>query len=181
MPKKQEGKLSGSVGSIVIDPKETNILYLGFGYRPSSDGTSTVKRLSWSQYVYKSLDYGESWSRIKAFNIPTKVYQLVHSPAKAGVVYAATEDGLYIGKNGKVERIKNMSKSIIDLIKNKYTSREAEIFTESEMLAQKMISTFSKLEFSPALNDYGKPVLYREDIEALFIKNENGTLPATQY
>jgi photosystem II stability/assembly factor-like uncharacterized protein len=95
LPDKEKYRLSGSIGSIAIDTFDSRVLYLGFGYRPSSDGTKTVRSLKWTRYIYKSTDRGESWIRLLAFPHDTKVNQIVPSHTRRGVLYAVTSIGIY--------------------------------------------------------------------------------------
>ncbi|HIN81479.1 MAG TPA: hypothetical protein EYN01_00905 [Chromatiales bacterium] len=97
LPSLSTHKLSGSIGAIATDPYNPDNLYLGLGYRQSSDGTTTVKKLKWSRYIYTSSDQGESWRPILAFPTPSKVTQLLVSANHKNTIYAATSSGVYRG------------------------------------------------------------------------------------
>jgi photosystem II stability/assembly factor-like uncharacterized protein len=53
-------------------------------------------------YIYKTNDYGESWRRI-VNGIPVNVFSYVHvvreDPTRQGLLYAGTENGLYVSFN----------------------------------------------------------------------------------
>jgi len=53
-------------------------------------------------YIYKTTDYGKTWKRITN-GIPTTVFSYVHcvreDPVKKGLLYAGTENGLYVSFN----------------------------------------------------------------------------------
>lgn len=93
LPPKIGVSLSGSIGGLAIHPDKPGTILVGLGYRPSSDGTSTVKKQPWSREVYRSLNGGESWQAVTAFQTPSKVSQIVIDAD--GLAYAATTDGLY--------------------------------------------------------------------------------------
>ncbi len=116
LPEKERYKLSGSIGGITIDPFDNRILFLGLGYRPSSDGTRTVKKIKWSKYIFKSNDRGESWKKIIAFPDNTKVYQLIHSSTERDVLYAATSRGIYMGTNGGTLWRKIFNKGTLNIL-----------------------------------------------------------------
>lgn len=99
LPGKGRFFLSGSIGGLAVNPFDCKELYIGLGYRPSYVGGTTVRRLRWSKYIYKSQDQGESWSKIQAFEKAAKVFQVLHSPSYGNIVYAATSDGLYRSNN----------------------------------------------------------------------------------
>lgn len=100
IPKAAEGEppLRGQwLAPFTLSPHNSRIIYHGM------------------QYVFRSLDRGESWERISGdltFNDPTKqgnisfatIFSLCESPLKFGLVYAGTDDGrLHVTKNGGVQ------------------------------------------------------------------------------
>ena len=99
LPAVKNHALSGSIGGIAIDPYNNNTLYAGLGYRPSSDGSATVRKLQWSRYIYKSTNGGDRWDKKLAFPAPSKVTQLLHSPAEKDTIFASTSTGLYVSKD----------------------------------------------------------------------------------
>ena len=99
LPAELAHKLSGSIGGIAVDPQNPDTVYLGLGYRQSSDGTTTVKKLKWSRYIYLSSDQGESWHPVLAFPHPSKVTQLLASTVHENIIYAATDTGVYRGNS----------------------------------------------------------------------------------
>jgi len=114
LPKLERYKLSGSIGAIAINPINPKNMLIGFGYRTSHDGTPTVQKLRWSQFLYVSNDYGESWEPVKAFEVKTKVYQIVYSSAK-DVVYVATANGLYKSQDGGIIWKKVLNKQVYNI------------------------------------------------------------------
>ncbi len=99
LPEAKTHSLSGSIGGILIDPFDSNIIYTAMGYRPSSEGTITVQKMKWTDTIYKSTNGGNSWKKIQAFPSATKVTQLYHSPTKVNTLYAATSSGIFISEN----------------------------------------------------------------------------------
>lgn len=99
LPEEKKYTISGSIGSIALDPKNSDTLYLGLGYRPSYQGTTLVRRLKWSKYIYKSNDAGKSWQQITAFDKPTKIHQITISSSNSSVLFAATSNGLFTSKD----------------------------------------------------------------------------------
>lgn len=97
LPSLQGKRLVGSIGSVIIDPNNSRLVYVGLGYRPSSDGTRTVREITWSDSIFRSMDGGELWERITVFPKRVKIYQLTASRRDVGRIYAATSDGLYTG------------------------------------------------------------------------------------
>jgi len=99
LPEASKSRLSGSIGGLLIDRMNSNIIYLAMGYRPSSDGTVTVQKLSKTDSIYKSVDGGKSWQKYIAFQPPTKITQLFQSPSVEKNIYAATTTGLYLSED----------------------------------------------------------------------------------
>ncbi len=99
-PKAEEGApaLRGQwLAPFILSPHNSNIVYHGM------------------QYVFRSLDQGETWERISddlTFNDPERqgnisyatLTALSESPKKFGLLYAGTDDGrLHVTKNGGVQ------------------------------------------------------------------------------
>ena len=114
LPKIKRYSLSGSVGAIAIDPFNPENMMMGLGYRASSNGSATVQKLTWSQSIYVSVDYGESWRPVKAFKEMTKVYQITFSSTK-GLVYVATDSGLYKSHDGGGSWKKILDKTVYNI------------------------------------------------------------------
>lgn len=115
LPKAKKHSLSGSIGSILIDPFNDKIVYTAMGYRPSSNGTATVKKINWSNHIYKSFDGGDNWSKKTAFSTPSKVTQLFHSPKFKNTLYAATSTGLYISKDAGIIWSRILDKNTLNI------------------------------------------------------------------
>lgn len=83
---------------------------------------------------------------------------------------------IYVNKEGKVERIKDLSPDLVDVTFNKFAENKEEVYTDFEKLTQKTIPIFSKWKFIPATGKDGNPALYREDFEGIFKLKKNGEL-----
>ncbi|GAB5550940.1 MAG: hypothetical protein Sapg2KO_05310 [Saprospiraceae bacterium] len=79
---------SFSLGCITIDPKNSNILWLGTGENQSQ------RSVSWGDGIYKSLDAGKTWKNmgLKTSEHLSKI--LVH-PQNSNVVYVAAQGPLW--------------------------------------------------------------------------------------
>ncbi len=83
------------VSSIVIDPLQTNTLYMATG-----DADAGV---CYSIGVWKSIDDGTNWSAtglswpLNTYNL---IYKLTMNPSNPQQIFAATSDGLYVTYNG---------------------------------------------------------------------------------
>ena len=91
----QSEYLSACVGAITINPANSDILYLGIGYRPSSEGTTVVKKIDWSGNIYKSLDSGENWKFLSSLGGGVKIRHIAIDHKNTNVMYAATDMGLF--------------------------------------------------------------------------------------
>lgn len=116
LPKVREYSLSGSIGSIAIDLNDQKRLYVGLGYRPSTPGNKTVKKLAWSDSIFISDDSGESWSKLKIFHKPQKVNQITPSIQEKNIIYVATSKGLYKGDLDKNKWIQIYNKEILNIL-----------------------------------------------------------------
>jgi photosystem II stability/assembly factor-like uncharacterized protein len=110
-------ELSGSIGSIAVDPLNNNVLYLGFGYRPSAAGTDgVVGRINWSAFIYKSYDGGETWKAIGQLPNPTQVRHIYCSAKFNDLVYVATDDGIFRSSDGGCKWTKVFSKPTLNML-----------------------------------------------------------------
>lgn len=116
LPAEAKSRISGSVGSIAIAPTNNETLYMGLGYRPSSEGTRTVRDLKWSRDIFVSHNQGETWARVSAFPEAVKVHQLVPSTEDPGLIYAATSGGLFAGKPSERVWRRLTDKKIFNLV-----------------------------------------------------------------
>lgn len=79
-----------SVGNIIIDPKNADILYISIG-----------DHLGWWNFslgIYKSTDGGKTWNPTvftKSFNDQIAIYKLAISPTNSNIIMCAASDGLY--------------------------------------------------------------------------------------
>ncbi|MDH5570503.1 MAG: YCF48-related protein [Gammaproteobacteria bacterium] len=100
LPKQQNYSLSGSIGGLVIDNKT---VYVAMGYRPSSDGAITVRKIKGSHSIYKSIDNGNTWALLPAFQDETRISQLLVSHWDNKTIFASSSRGLFVtsdaGKN----------------------------------------------------------------------------------
>lgn len=94
----QSGSLSACIGSLVLHPEDNRILYLGFGYRPSTEGGPVIKKISWGSDIYMSKDDGETWkSSFSPGFFPDeelKVRHMVIDYKNTNIMYVATNEGL---------------------------------------------------------------------------------------
>lgn len=111
---KQKFSLSGSIGAIAMDAKNPSTVYLGYGYRPSFDGNSTVQKIEWSKSLYKSRDSGENWQPIQVFETPAIVYQIQID--SVGRVYVASSNGLYISDSSATKWHRAYHESVYSLL-----------------------------------------------------------------
>ncbi|MEM7297186.1 MAG: glycosyl hydrolase, partial [Bacteroidota bacterium] len=87
-----KGLPEGIINSIDISPHDPGSAYI------------TVMRYKWndlSPYVYRTKDYGSSWTKITSgFNDPNGFVRVVREDPKVkGLLYAGTETGLYVSFN----------------------------------------------------------------------------------
>lgn len=98
--------LSAPVGSLALNPDDTSILYLGFGYRPSAEGGGVIRKLSWNGDILMSKDNGETWEQKSPLPQGSKMRHMVVDPKNTNTIYAATNDGLFksldAGKTWKI-------------------------------------------------------------------------------
>lgn len=87
--------LSACVGSIVLNPKDTRILYLGFGYRPSTEGGRVVRKVNWNGAVYRSKDKGETWKIHSSLSKGSKIRHIAIASKNTDIIYVATNEGLF--------------------------------------------------------------------------------------
>ncbi|MCP3672232.1 MAG: hypothetical protein GY814_17730 [Gammaproteobacteria bacterium] len=105
LPPVKVSGLRGSIGAIAIDPFDNKNLVLGMGYRPSSDGTTTVKKLGWVPSLYFSNDYGESWEAREILPLASKVNDIKFSLNTSGRIFIATDNGLVLKEGERIEII----------------------------------------------------------------------------
>jgi hypothetical protein len=89
-----------NIGSLLIDPADTQVMYAGTGelYRNSGMPWSPMKGAG----ILKSLDGGQSWSALLATQTDDFVYvaDLVLSPHDSQRLYAATNSGVWRSDDG---------------------------------------------------------------------------------
>jgi photosystem II stability/assembly factor-like uncharacterized protein len=97
IPKTWNGPIGGTITSIIFDPHETNKVYLA----------------SWNGGVYRSEDYGQSWSQINN-GLPTDaINTLAIDPNNPSVLYAGPfKFGLYKSTDGGASWT-NISKGMV--------------------------------------------------------------------
>ncbi|MCF6158927.1 MAG: hypothetical protein E3K32_10225 [wastewater metagenome] len=91
----QEEFLSASIGSIALNHEKTHILYLGLGYRPSTEGGGVIKKISWSGNIYMSRESGGNWELISSLPQGSKIRHIAVDSKNTNTVYAATNAGLF--------------------------------------------------------------------------------------
>ena len=118
LPVENKYKISGSIGSIVQDPKSPEVMFMGLGYRPSSDGTTLVRRLEWSKDIYKSTDHGNSWHKQRVFSEKSKVHQIIISKVDSKVIMIASNEGIYTSRNGGESWHRTLMKPAFNIIQS---------------------------------------------------------------
>ncbi|WP_445386098.1 VPS10 domain-containing protein [Robiginitalea sp. IMCC44478] len=87
------GMPQGIVNSIEVSPHDPGTAYITL---------MRYKFMDLNSYVYKTTDYGKSWTRIvNGLNDPHGFARVVREdPVRKGLLYAGTETGLYISLDG---------------------------------------------------------------------------------
>jgi len=90
---------SAPISDIEIDPNDSSIIYAGVGVPKTGYNLSSYHWESVEQKgsIYKSMDYGETWTRIYNSGIDTSamIFSLAVDPNNSSIVYAATSKGVY--------------------------------------------------------------------------------------
>lgn len=90
--------LSSPIGEIVVDPVSPSIVYAGIGVRHQF-GHNYPQWISVEEkgVIYKSTDYGESWSKIQntGIDINAMNYSMAIDSDNPTVLYVATDYGVY--------------------------------------------------------------------------------------
>jgi photosystem II stability/assembly factor-like uncharacterized protein len=77
------GLYGGSVNSLAIDPKNTQVIYAG----TNGDG------------IFKSTDGGNSWNKINTGLTDTHIRSLAIDPTNTQIIYAGTGSGVFKSTN----------------------------------------------------------------------------------
>lgn len=91
--KPSHSTLSACIGAIAIDPVKYGTIYAGVGYRPSSEGSTVVKRIKWKGNIYRSDDRGESWKTIALLGENVIIRHILLMTSEK--IYVATNLGLF--------------------------------------------------------------------------------------
>jgi photosystem II stability/assembly factor-like uncharacterized protein len=90
------------IGAIVIDPTDTNVIYLGtgevYGYQAANGGvTLRTLRGSYGIGILKTTDGGETWTKSLdwSYNNQSGVEAMKMNPLNHNTLWAATTEGLY--------------------------------------------------------------------------------------
>ena len=62
--------------------------------------TDDHRRGNWTPYVFRTADYGQSWSSIVTGDIRGLVHVLEQDPVEPGLLFAGSEFGLFVSLNG---------------------------------------------------------------------------------
>lgn len=87
--------LSACIGSLVLHPEDNRTLYLGFGYRPSTEGGPVIKKIRWGSDIYMSKDGGETWKSSSSLGKELKVRHMIIDYKNTNTMYVATNEGLF--------------------------------------------------------------------------------------
>lgn len=98
-PPESDYHFSAPISDIVVDPVHPNIIYAGVGVvRPGY----ILDSYHWQSAgikgaIYKSTNYGESWSLIrnKGIDLNAMIFSLAISPDNSNILYASTSAGIY--------------------------------------------------------------------------------------
>ncbi|MCH8068519.1 MAG: T9SS type A sorting domain-containing protein [Candidatus Marinimicrobia bacterium] len=97
-PPTAKWSFSSPIAEIFVDPVNPNIVYAGVGIR-HQDGHNYPQWINVEEkgVIYKSTDYGESWSKIQntGININAMIYSMVIDFNDPTVLYVTTEYGVY--------------------------------------------------------------------------------------
>lgn len=80
------------VSSILIDPTNTNIIYIGTGDRDAGDAPGIG--------VYKTTDGGTNWTAVNSTMGNKTVGMMIMHPSNSSLILAATSGGIYKTSNG---------------------------------------------------------------------------------
>ena len=87
------------IGAIVLSPYNPNIVFAGVGYRPSTEGTNTIKKLDWQGLLYRSGDRGETWAILASLGTGVKIQWITIAPNNPKVFYVSTNKGLFVSND----------------------------------------------------------------------------------
>ncbi len=95
--------LTACVGSIAIDPQNPKIIFMGFGYRPSSLpdeglGLGVLGKVTWSGDIYRSSDKGETWKVMSSLGKGVKIRHI--KIVSSEIIYISTDSGLFKSEDG---------------------------------------------------------------------------------
>jgi photosystem II stability/assembly factor-like uncharacterized protein len=115
-----------AVSSVVIDPGNTNVMYIGTGEVGGAHSAAQVgtpgARATYGMGVLKSIDAGASWSLTGlVFSFPqiTAVQKVILNPLNTATVYAATTEGTYKSTDaGTTWNVSNPELMTMDIIVN---------------------------------------------------------------
>lgn len=92
---------SAPVSAIVVDPLNTNIVYIGIGIPIEGHESGQWSSVNMKGAIYKSIDYGENWSLIRNTGIDTSamIYSIALEPNFTSILYVSTDFGVYKSTN----------------------------------------------------------------------------------
>jgi len=83
-----DGQTSYSIGTVVLDPKDPNVVWVGTGEN------NAQRSVSWGDGVYKSDDAGRSWKNMGLKN-SEHIGRIVIDPRDSKVIYVASQGPLW--------------------------------------------------------------------------------------
>lgn len=83
-----DGQISYSIGTVVLDPNNSNVVWVGTGENNSQ------RSVGYGDGVYKSLDGGKSWSQM-GLKASEHIGKIVIDPRNSDVVYVAAQGPLW--------------------------------------------------------------------------------------
>jgi photosystem II stability/assembly factor-like uncharacterized protein len=81
-------QISYSIGTVAIDPSNSNVIWVGTGENVSG------RHVAWGDGVYKSMDGGQSWKNVGLKN-SQHISKFLIDPKDSNVVYVAAEGPLW--------------------------------------------------------------------------------------
>ena len=98
-PPTSKWSFTSPIAEIIVDPVNPNIVYAGVGMPPVMFEHNEQNWIIVEEkgVIYKSTDYGESWSKIQntGININALIYSMAIDHNDPTVLYATTEYGVY--------------------------------------------------------------------------------------
>ncbi len=105
-----------------------------------------------------------------------KMIMEIHGDQNGKVIFYPIAYRIYIGKDGNVDKIMNLTSYITGFIMGRYIDNnsklsQSNIYSNQEVITQKLIPIFRKTKFTPAKLE-GNPVPFQTDLKSFAVVNE---------